>query len=119
MAARLSRAALRLMSGPAALVGCQLVRLHGMGNRPPTRRGVRVHVLGSRHVPGGDCLCEQAACRARQRLVVRGGDLSKGVPLLGNLSEKLPTSREEDVLPVMVLTRVFSPPRFESWPSCC
>jgi hypothetical protein len=54
-----------------------------------------------------------------ERLVVRGGDLSEGVPLVGNWSEKLPTDREHDVLPVMVLTGVLSPPRLESWPSRC
>jgi hypothetical protein len=35
MAALLSRAALRLLSGPAAHADRQLVCLHGMGNRPP------------------------------------------------------------------------------------
>jgi hypothetical protein len=35
MVAALSRAALRLLSGPATRAGRQLVRLHGMGNRPP------------------------------------------------------------------------------------
>jgi hypothetical protein len=63
--------------------------------------------------------CEAEACRARWRLVVRGEDLSEGVPLVGNWSGKLPTSGEQDVLPVMVLTGVFSPPRLESWPSRC
>jgi hypothetical protein len=54
-----------------------------------------------------------------EQLVVLGGDWSEGVPLVGNWSEKLLTSREQDVLPVMVLTGVLSPPRLESWPSCC
>jgi hypothetical protein len=76
MAARLSRAALRLMSGPAALVGCQLVRLHGMGNRPPTRRGVRVHVLGSRHVVRFAPWSEAETACANKQLVVQGRDLS-------------------------------------------
>jgi hypothetical protein len=49
-AAQLSRAALRLLSWPAAGAGRQLVCLHGMGNRPPTRRGGGVHAPGSRHV---------------------------------------------------------------------
>jgi hypothetical protein len=41
---------------------------------------------------------------------MRSGDLSceaethQGGPLVGNWSEELPTSREHDVLPVMVLT---------------
>jgi hypothetical protein len=43
-------------------------------------------------------------CHARRRLV-------RGVPLVENWSEKLPTSRELDVLPVTVLTRVLGPPR--------
>jgi hypothetical protein len=41
------------------------------------------------------------------------------LPLVENLSEKLPTSQEQDVLPMMVLTGVLSPPRLESWPSRC
>jgi hypothetical protein len=63
--------------------------------------------------------CEVETCRARRRLVVRGGDLSEGVPLVGNWSKMLPTGREHDVLPVRVLTGVLSPPRLESWPSRC
>jgi hypothetical protein len=50
MAAQLNRAALRLLSGLAARAGCQLVRMHGMGNRRPMRRSGRVHVLGLRYV---------------------------------------------------------------------
>jgi hypothetical protein len=50
MAAQLNRAALRILSGPVTHTDRQLVRLHGMGNRPPTCRGGSVHVLGSRHV---------------------------------------------------------------------
>jgi hypothetical protein len=112
MAAWLNRAALRLLSGPAARAGCQLVHWHGMGNRPPTRRGGRVHVSGLRHVVwfapwseaktacaneqlvvrGRDLSCEAETCSVRRRLVVRGGDLSEGVHLVGNLSKKLPTS---------------------------
>jgi hypothetical protein len=70
-------------------------------------------------VRGGDWSCEAKTGRARQRLVVRGGDFSEGLPIVGNLSKKLPTSREQDVLPVMVMTGVLSPPRLESWPSRC
>jgi hypothetical protein len=67
--------------------------------------------------------------REKQRLVVRGGDLScraetsharqrllKGIPLVGNLLEVLPTGQRPDVFPVWVLTGVFSPPQLESWP---
>jgi hypothetical protein len=50
---------------------------------------------------------------------MRAGDSSEGVPLMGNWSEKLPTSREHDVLPVMVLTGVLSPPHLKPWPSHC
>jgi hypothetical protein len=67
--------------------------------------------------------CEAETCRARRRLVVRGGDFScdagtcrGGIPLVGNWSEMLPTGRRLDVLPVWVLTGVLSPPRLESWP---
>jgi hypothetical protein len=51
MDAQLSRPALRLLSGPAARVGRQLVCLHGVGNWSPTRRGGDVRVPGSRRVP--------------------------------------------------------------------
>jgi hypothetical protein len=139
-ATQLSRAALRLLSGPTARAGRQLLWLHGMGNPPPhTRRGGGVRAPGSRHavrfapwsetetaraneqlvLRGGDLSCEAETRRARRRLVVRGGDSSEGVSLVGNWSEKLPTRREQDVLPVMVLTGVLSPPRLESWPSRC
>jgi hypothetical protein len=67
-----------------------------------------------------NCLsCEAETGCARRRLVVRGGDWSEGLPLVGNLLEKLPTSWDQDVLLVMVLTGVLSPPRLESWPSRC
>jgi hypothetical protein len=62
------------------------------------------------------CLSREAeTCCVRRRLVVRGGDSSGGLPLVGNLSEKLPTSREPDILPMMVLIGVFSPPRLEAF----
>jgi hypothetical protein len=96
MVVQLCRAALRLLSELAARVCRQLVRLHGMGNW---------------HALVGDCSCERAGCRARQRLVVQGGDLSceaetcwRSFLLVGDLSEKLPTSRKQDVLSVMILT---------------
>jgi hypothetical protein len=67
------------------------------------------------------CAACHVPCLSRSwGLLVRGGDLSceaetaRGVPLLGNWSEILPTGREQDVLPVMVLTGVLSPPRLES-----
>jgi hypothetical protein len=56
-------------------------------------------------------------CKARWRRVGGGpssGELVEDAP---NWSEMLPTSRERDILPVMVLTEVLSLPRLESWPS--
>jgi hypothetical protein len=50
MATQPGRPGLRLLSGPAACAGRQLVRLHGVGNRSPTRRGEGVRALGSRRV---------------------------------------------------------------------
>jgi hypothetical protein len=75
-------------------------------------------VCGTQSESGGGGGVSRGAesCRARRRLVVRGGDSSEGVPLVGNSSEMLPTGREHDVLPVRVLTRVLNPPRLESWP---
>jgi hypothetical protein len=67
-------------------------------------------------VRGRDLSCEAETCRARRRLVVRGGDSSWGVPLVGNWSEMQPTGQRLDVLPVRVLTRVLSPPCRESLP---
>jgi hypothetical protein len=72
MAAQLSRVALRLLSKPAARAGRQLVCLHGMGNRSPTRRGGGVHTLGSRHVVRFAPWSEAENARARRRLVGGG-----------------------------------------------
>jgi hypothetical protein len=76
MAARLSRATLRLLLEPAARGGRQLVRLHGMGTSPSTRRGGGVHVPGSRHVVRFVPWSEAETARANEHFVVRGGDLS-------------------------------------------
>jgi hypothetical protein len=119
MAVQPGRPALRLLSGPAACMGRQLVRFHGVENRSSTRRGGGVRAPGSRRVSWPTPQSESGRARAGQRLVVRGGDLSREVPLVGNWSEMLPTHQEHDVLPVRVLTRVLSPPRLESWPSRC
>jgi hypothetical protein len=108
-----SRPTLRLLSGPAACMSRQLVCLHGAGNRSPTRRGRDVCSLGSRRVSWPTPQSESRETRAGRRLVVRGGDLSGEVPLVGNWSEMLPTGWEHCVLPVRVLTRVLSPPRLE------
>jgi hypothetical protein len=74
MVMQLSRPALRLLSGPAARAGRQLVRLHGVGNWSPTRRGGCVHVSGSHRVsrptPQSGSGVEAGACRARRRLIL-------------------------------------------------
>jgi hypothetical protein len=74
--AQLSRAALRLLSGPAACTGRQLVCLHGMGHPPPPRRGGGVCVPGSRHVVRFVPWSETEIARANEQLFMRGGDLS-------------------------------------------
>jgi hypothetical protein len=76
MAAQLSKPALRLLSGPAACVGCQLVQLHGAGNRSPTRRGGGVRSSRTRRVSWPTPQLESGGARVGQRLVVRGGNLS-------------------------------------------
>jgi hypothetical protein len=75
MAVQLSRPTLRPLSGIATRTGCQLVCLHGVGNRSPTRRGEYVHVLGSRRVSWPTPQSELGTAYANERLVVRGGDL--------------------------------------------
>jgi hypothetical protein len=82
MAAQPGGAALRLLSGPAAVAGRRLVYLHGMGNRPHalwwrcSRPGIAPRGVARAWVGGGDYSCERVACRARQRLV--GGGSSSG-----------------------------------------
>jgi hypothetical protein len=78
MAAQLSKAALTLLTGPAACMGRQLVCLHDMGNRPPTRRGGGVHAPGSCRVVRFAPWLEAETAHANEQLVVRGGDLSCG-----------------------------------------
>jgi hypothetical protein len=119
-----NRPSLRLLSGPVACAGHQLVHLHGVETRSPhtswwrrSRPRLAPRVVAHAPVGVGRSLGEAETCRARRRLVVRGGDLSEGVPLVGNWSEMLPTGQEHDVLLVRVLTEVLSPPRLESWPS--
>jgi hypothetical protein len=74
-----SRAALRLMLGPAAHAGRHLVCLHGAGNQFPMCRGEVVCVSGPRRVSWPMPQSETVAARANKRLVVRGGDLLCGV----------------------------------------
>jgi hypothetical protein len=76
MAAQLNKAILRLLSGPTARAGCQLVRLHGMGNRFPMHRSGRVLVPGSHHVVRSASWSEAESARVNEQLVARGGDLS-------------------------------------------
>jgi hypothetical protein len=116
MAAQPGRPALRLLSGPAACMGCQLVYLHGTGKRSPTRHGGGICAADSRRVSWPMPQLESEGARARRRLVVRGEDLSEGIPLVGNWSEVPPAGQEHDVLLVWVLTGVLSLPRLESWP---
>jgi hypothetical protein len=70
------RTALRLLLGPAACMGRQLVYLHGAGNQSSTRRGGDVRSLGSRRVSWPTPQSESREARAGRGLVVRGGDLS-------------------------------------------
>jgi hypothetical protein len=97
MVVQSGRLALRLLSWPAACMGCQLVRLHGEGNQSPTRRSGDVRAPGSccmswptpsqsrgELARDKDSSCEAETCHARRRVVVRGGDLSEGVPPVGN-----------------------------------
>jgi hypothetical protein len=118
MAVQPDRPALRLLSGPAACMTASWHICMARGIVPPR---VSVVVLAPRvmaHVPvgAGESSCEAETALARRRLVVRGGDLSGGIPLVGNWSEMLQTGRRLGVLSVLVLTGVLSPPRLESWP---
>jgi hypothetical protein len=130
MATQLVRPALRLLSGSTACTaanccicmvwGVVLPRASVVVLAPWARavcHGPRTNRSQSEVVSGGDFSCEAKACRARRRLVVRGGDLSEGIPLVGSWSEMQPTGQRLDVLPVWVLTRALSLPRPESWPS--
>jgi hypothetical protein len=66
-------------------------------------------VFGPMRQSEPDLSCEAETCRARWRLVV-------GVSLVRNWSEMQPTGQRPDVLPVSVLTRVFTPPCPKSLP---
>jgi hypothetical protein len=116
MAVQPGRPALRLLSGPAACMGRQLVPLHGVGNRSPMRHGGGARAPDLRHVSWPTPRSESGGARARRILAVRGRDLSEGIPLVGNWSEMLPTGRKHDVLPVWALTGLLSLPLLESWP---
>jgi hypothetical protein len=92
------------------------VALAWHGEPFPTRVGGGARALGSRCVSWPTYQSEPEGGRARRSLVMRGGDLLWGIPLVGNWSDMQPTGRRLDVLPVWVLTRVLSLPRLESWP---
>jgi hypothetical protein len=132
MAVQSNIPALRLLSGPVACMTASWRICMARGIVPPR---ILVVVLAPQaraacHSPrtnrsrgelvrGGDLSCEAETSRARWRLVVRlscEAETCRGIPLVGNWSEMLPTSRRLDVLPVWVLTGVLSPPRLESWP---
>jgi hypothetical protein len=69
MAVQLSRPALRLLSGPAARMGRQLVCSHGEGNRSP-------RVVMKTFVSRGCAVYHGPRLSRSQELLVRGGDLS-------------------------------------------
>jgi hypothetical protein len=118
---------IKALVGAGCLYGSQLLYLHGVEICSSTRVGG-----GARAVHPGPHASRDWTCHARQRLVVWGRDFSckvktsrarrrlvVEVPLVGNWSEMQPTSRILDVLPVWVLTRLFSPPCLESFPWHC
>jgi hypothetical protein len=111
MAVQPDRPALRLLSGPVVGMGRPLVPLHGARNRSPTRHGGGARSPGPHRVSWPTPQSE-----SRRRILVQGRDLSERILLVGNWSEMLPTGQKHDVLPVWVLTAVFSLPRLESWP---
>jgi hypothetical protein len=76
MAVQPGRPALRFLSGPDACMGCQLVYLHGVGNRSPMRHGGGVRAPGSHRVSWPTPQSESGGAHAGWRLVVRGRDLS-------------------------------------------
>jgi hypothetical protein len=110
MAAQPVRLALRLLAGRAAYMASSCCTCMTWRFVPPHALVVMLTPCVWAHTPvgtglfvqGGD-LSRDWTCRARRRLVV-------GVPLVGNWSEMQPTGQRLDVLPVRVLTRVFSPP---------
>jgi hypothetical protein len=70
MAVQPVRPTLRLLSGPSACMGRQLVPLHGVGNRSPTHRGGGAHASASHRVSCPTPQSESGGARARRRLVV-------------------------------------------------
>jgi hypothetical protein len=88
---------IKALSGAGHLHGRQLLFLHVVEIRSSARVGGKAHAVRL-----GPRTSQDRTCRARRRLLV-------GVPLVGNWSEMQPTGQRLDVLPVWVLTRIFSP----------
>jgi hypothetical protein len=77
----------KALVGATCLHDRQLVYLHGAGNRSPTCFSGGARALGSRRVSWPMHQSEPGRPRARQRLVVRGGDFScEAVTSRGNPS---------------------------------
>jgi hypothetical protein len=110
-----AQTSIKALVGVSCLHGRQLLYLHGVGNRSSTRIGGDARVVGFRCASGPmrqselDLSCEAETSRVRRRLVM-------GIPLVGNWSEMKPTGRRLVVLPVLVVTRVLTPPCPESLP---
>jgi hypothetical protein len=87
MVVQLCRPTLRLLSGPTACMGRQLVHLHGAGNRSPTRHGGGVRAPGSHRVSWPMPQSESGGARARRRLVVESPSCREVVRDAANSSE--------------------------------
>jgi hypothetical protein len=138
MAAQLVRPALRLLSGQAVCMAASYCPCMTWRFIPPHASVamltpcVWAHVLVGAEISRAERrLLVAETCRARRRLLVAGTSRARrtlvvaetcrarrrlvvGVPLVGKLSEMQPTGQRLDVLPVWVLTRIFSPPCPES-----
>jgi hypothetical protein len=86
MVALLVRPALRLLPGQVACMAASCCFRVTWRFAPPHASVVSLELCTRAHalVEAGDLSCEVQTCRARWRLVVRGGDLSARVPLVGN-----------------------------------
>jgi hypothetical protein len=120
------RPALRLLSGWASCMAASCCSCMAREIIPP-HASVVVPEPWAFVARPGPCASRSRTCCARQRLVVRGVDLSckaetsrarrrliVGFPLVGNWSEMQPTGRRLDVFPVWILTRVLTSPCPES-----
>jgi hypothetical protein len=109
MAVQPDRPAVRLLLGPAACMTASWCICMARRIVPPR---IMVEVL----VPQAHVACHGPRTSRSRGGLVRGGDLSEGIPLVGNWSEMLPTGRNRDALLVWVLTGVLSLPCHKSWP---